>query len=199
MKDFQFLRFCISELLFPLFTGSCFHLLPGVHSEAGGSGAGFVSHLPHPEDPHGPQAVPRLHAPRGPPPTALVPSKCHWCWVFTLQWPSRYQNISSFGLLLMGLFCPQLERILRGTQFSKPAVLNLERASESLGGFDKMQIARPHPLPRSFRFRSSGRGPGNSHFDKFPGDVDATVPGTKLWESLLQVHQKQLKEVTRCC
>ena len=86
-----------------LFTCFCPGLLLGVHSEAGGSGAGFVSHLPHPEDPHSPQAVPRLHAPGRPPPTALIPSKCYWCGVFTLQWSSRYQErrLSSLGHLLM--------------------------------------------------------------------------------------------------
>lgn len=77
IKDFTKISslLVISELLIPCFL--CFSVLLGVHTEAGGSRAGFVSHLPDPEDPHGPQTVPRLHAPGRPPPTALIPSKCY--------------------------------------------------------------------------------------------------------------------------
>lgn len=117
----------ISELLILLFLYSCLCLLPGVHSEAGGSWAGFVSHLPDPEDPHSPQAVSRLHAPGRPPPTTLIPPKCYWRWIFTLQWSTRYQeeSISSLGLPKPWI-CPQLESLLTSRQFSKPLFLSLE-------------------------------------------------------------------------
>lgn len=79
IKDFTSisLLLLISELLILLFLCSCFSLLLGVLSEAGGSRAGFVSHLPDAEDPHSPQTVPCLHAPGRPPPTTLLPPKCY--------------------------------------------------------------------------------------------------------------------------
>lgn len=94
MKDFTSMSslLLISELLILRFLCSCFCLRLGVHSEAGGSRAGFVSHLPDAEDPHSPQTVPCLHAPGRPPPTTLIPPKCYWRWIFTLQWSTRYQE-----------------------------------------------------------------------------------------------------------
>lgn len=116
----------ISGLLILLFLCSCFCLLLGVHSEAGGSRAGFVSHLPDSEDPHSPQTVPCLHAPGRPPPTTLIPPKCYWRWIFTLQWSTRYQKKKKMHFFLglpMPLFGPQLESII--TSFSKPVLLSL--------------------------------------------------------------------------
>lgn len=70
--------------------------LSGVHPQARRGGAGVVPHITDTEDPHCPQAVPRIYAPGGPPPLAFIPPKCHRCRVLTLQRPPRYGLLAAF-------------------------------------------------------------------------------------------------------
>lgn len=147
---FHFFTLCNFGVADSICVYSCFGLLQGVHAEAGGSGASFVPHLPDPEDPHGPQTVPRLHAAGGPPPTALIPSQCYRCRVFTLQRSSRYPDKS---IPLSGISCPCLARGWRASPSADSSVsqgFSALTASESLAGLDQTQVAGPHPLPSSF-------------------------------------------------